>query len=225
MSVPNCISGVIIWWPRTGKWRRALSVKWRGGNFRLNYDIHKVLGLYFLPVLLVLAISGIEIVWHEPFEKVVATVLPVDHRPDPASSASGSPLTMDEAAERAQAVFPESRIARLYVPATPEDVWRVTFMHPEELWNEYGASAVYLDQYSGAVLDVWDSRELSAGSTLLEWMFPLHNGDALGLIGRLVVFIAGLLPAILFGTGVYMWLKKRRKQVRREEQLDALLAE
>jgi uncharacterized iron-regulated membrane protein len=98
-------------------------------------------------------------------------------------------------------------------------------MHPEELWNEYGASAVYLDQYSGAVLDVWDSRELSAGSTLLEWMFPLHNGDALGLIGRLVVFIAGLLPAILFGTGVYMWLKKRRKQVRREEQLDALLAE
>jgi hypothetical protein len=126
MSVPNCISGVIIWWPRTGKWRRALSVKWRGGNFRLNYDIHKVLGLYFLPVLLVLAISGIEIVWHEPFEKVVATVLPVDHRPDPASSASGSPLTMDEAAERAQAVFPESRIARLYVPATPEDVWRVT---------------------------------------------------------------------------------------------------
>lgn len=225
-----CLSGIIIWWPRTGKWRRAFTVRRRAGTFRLNFDLHKVLGLYFLPVFILLSITGIEIVWHEPFERVVAAVLPVQEAPAPvstpvASTAPGTtPLSMDEAAARARAVFPGSRIGRLYTPSSAEDAWEVTFMHPGERWREYGASSVYIDQYGGEVLAVWDARELSAGSTLLTWMFPLHNGDALGLVGRIVVFIAGLLPAALFGTGVYMWWYKRRRRVR-EERLSALLAD
>ncbi len=219
-----CLSGLFIWWPKRGQWLRALTIRRDAGTFRFNYDLHKTVGIYFLPVFLMLAITGIEIVWHDPFEKVVAAVLPVQDEPAPSSSVQGEPLGMDAAAAAAQAVFPDSQMARLYVPSTADDVWEVTFMHPEETWSEYGASSVYLDQYSGEVLDVWDARELSAGSTFLEWMFPLHNGDALGLIGRLVVFIAGLLPALLFGTGVYMWLKKRRKS-RSENKLLSLLAD
>ena len=221
-----CLSGVIIWWPRTGKWRRALTIRRRTDSFRLNYDLHKVFGLYFLPVFIVLSITGIEIVWHEPFERVVAAVLPVQEEPDPVSAPStgSEPLTMDQVAARARAVFPDSRISRLYRPSAPEGAWEVTFIHPGENWREYGASSVYIDQYSGEVLEVWDARELSAGSTLLTWMFPLHNGDALGLAGRIVVFIAGLLPAVLFGTGVTMWwLKRRRRQ--REARLVSLLAD
>ncbi|MCI5108011.1 MAG: PepSY domain-containing protein, partial [Pseudomonadales bacterium] len=53
-----------------------------------------------------------------------------------------------------------------------------------------------------------DIRELPAGNVFLTWMFPLHNGDALGLPGRLLVFFSGLLMAGLFATGVYMWVKK-----------------
>lgn len=205
-----CLSGVVIWWPRRGQWRRALTIRRDAGAFRFNYDLHKTIGIYLLPVFMLLAITGIEIVWHQPFEKVVAAILPVDAEPDPRSTPGETKIGMDQAAASARAVFPDSRMARLYVPANDTAPWRVTFMHPEQWWNEYGASTVYLDQYNGEVLDVVDSRELSAGSTLLTWMFPLHNGDALGIIGRLVVFVAGLLPAVLFGTGVYMWWKKRR---------------
>lgn len=223
-----CLSGIYIWWPKAGQVWRAFTIRRDAGAFRFNFDLHKTAGIYFLPVFLMLAVTGIEIVWHEPFEHVVATVLPVQEAPTPSSSPgsspSGDPLGMDAAAASAQAVFPESQMARLYVPAQAEDPWRVTFMHPEETWSEYGASTVYLDQYSGDVLDVWDSRELSAGSTFLEWMFPLHNGDALGLIGRIIVFIAGWLPALLFGTGVYMWWKKRRK-VSNQNRLLTMLAD
>lgn len=210
-----CISGVVIWWPKNGAWKRAFTIRRDAGTFRFNFDLHKVIGIYFLPLFIVLAFTGIEIVWHEPVENLVAAVLPVSEEPSPRSlnpsASANTRLNADSVADSARTIFPDSRINRIYLPADSEGTWRVTFIQPHETWREYGPSSVYIDQYSGAVLDVLDSRDLPAGSTFLQWMFPLHNGDALGLLGRLLVFIAGLLPAVLFGTGVYMWLKKRRR--------------
>jgi len=213
-----CFSGLVIWWPRLGRngnrdWWRAFTVNRHAGIFRLNFDLHKTVGIYFLPVFIMLAVTGIEIVWHGPFRDALAYVLPVQEEPSPVSTPDGgTSISMDEAAASARTVYPASKITRLYVPANDIAPWRVTFIHPDDWWSEYSGTMVYLDQYSGEVLDVWDSRQVPLGNKVLEWFFPLHNGDALSLIGRIVVFIAGLLPSLLFGTGVYMWWKKRRRK-------------
>ena len=206
-----CISGVVIWWPRRGFWRRALTINGRLGAYRLNYDIHKTTGIYFLPVLFVLAFSGIELVFHEPVEKLVGLFLPVAQAPAPVSAGRGEPVGADRAAAAAQQVFPGARLFRVYLPAGPADPYRVTFVRAGDNWNEYAPSTVFLDQYSGKVLDVYDHREQPAGNTLLDWLFPLHNGDALGLFGRILVMLGGLLPAGLFGTGLYLWWRSRRE--------------
>lgn len=209
-----CISGIVIWWPRNGSWRSAFVIRRNSNAFRFNYDLHKTAGLYFMPVLIVLAFSGIEIVWHEPVEKIVATVLPVDEPMVPLSdteeAGSRLPIAVDRAADIARQRYPDSRIARVYLPQTENAVYEVTFTHPDETWNEYSVTSVFVDQYSGKLLAVHDGRVQPAGNRFLNWLFPLHNGDALGLAGRCLVFIAGLLPALFFGTGVYMWWRKRR---------------
>jgi len=109
-----------------------------------------------------------------------------------------------------QRQFPSAFIQRIYFPADPAGVFPVTLSHPEETWNEYSTTTVNVDQYSGAVISVRDGRNVAAGYLFLDWMFPLHNGDGLGILGRVLVFIAGLLPAVLFVTGTYMWWVKRR---------------
>lgn len=208
-----CLSGIIIWWPRNGNWKRAFSIRRHAGAFRLNFDLHKTVGIYLLPVFLLLALTGIEIVWHEPVEKIVATVLPMSHDLPPLSkSRTGSEnqlVNADSVAKTSQNVFPEGRINRIYLPHNSEAAWRVTLIQPDETWREYGPSAVYIDQYDGEILKVLNSKDLPSGNTLLQWLFPLHNGDALGLLGRILIFFAGFMPAVLFGTGVYMWIKKR----------------
>lgn len=216
-----CISGVVIWWPRNGSWRQAFLIRRNSNAFRLNYDLHKTAGLYFLPVFIVLAFSGIEIVWHEPVEKMVAAVLPVEEYPVPSSTPASMPsaqppIPVDQAADTARQHYPDSRIARVYLPQTDTAPYQITFTHPDETWNEYSVTSVYVDQYSGKLLAIHDGRLQPAGNRFLNWLFPLHNGDALGLAGRWLVFICGLLPALLFGTGVYMWWRKRvntRQQV------------
>lgn len=103
-----CVSGVVIWWPRRGRWRRALTIKRHAGAFRLNYDLHKTAGVYLLPVLAVVAFSGVELVFPGPVERSVARVLPVDDYPAPQSSVppggADEALTVDRAVAAGQAV-------------------------------------------------------------------------------------------------------------------------
>ncbi len=55
-----CLSGLVMWWPR--KWnlfRSAVSIKTSGSRKRVNYDLHRALGFYSLPVLLIISFTGL----------------------------------------------------------------------------------------------------------------------------------------------------------------------
>jgi len=52
------------------------------------------------------------------------------------------------------------------------------------------------------------------GDTFLAWQFPLHNGEAFGLTGRIAVFVAGIIPALLYISGIFIWWKKRKGRSR-----------
>lgn len=44
----------------------------------------------------------------------------------------------------------------------------------------------------------------------LLWMYPLHSGQAFGLLGRILVCITEAVVAVLAWTGVALWLRKQR---------------
>jgi uncharacterized iron-regulated membrane protein len=206
-----CLSGFYLWWPRGGQWRRALTIERGSGTFRFNYDLHKTVGFYLLPVLIVTAFSGVSIVFHDPVESLVGAVLPLQERPSPRSvpTPGAAAITVDEAVARGRAVFPDAELKRVFLPRGLDGAYQLALNQPGEPWSAHAVSAVWVDQYSGEVLAAWDALALSAGSTFLAWQFPLHNGDALGLAGRWLILIVGWAPALLFGTGMYMWWRKR----------------
>ncbi|MCW8127777.1 PepSY-associated TM helix domain-containing protein [Microbulbifer halophilus] len=211
-----CISGLVIWWPRRsrrgGRWKRAFTIKRDGNRFRFYFDLHKVAGIYFLPLLLLTAFSGVTLVFPQQVEAVVGTFLPTEPRPSLPRSRqdTGTPLNPDTIVEIGRGAFPGGELKRIYLPRDAGDSYGLSFRADGEPWRNYGASFVRLDQYSGKVLMVRDVTEIPPGNKVLRWQFPLHNGDALGLFGRWLVLFAGLMPALLFATGVYLWWKKRR---------------
>jgi uncharacterized iron-regulated membrane protein len=110
----------------------------------------------------------------------------------------------------------------VYMPRGEEGSYHLAFNQPGEAWSNHAATAVWVDQYSGEVLEIWDATSLAAGSNFMQWQFPLHNGDALGIVGRWLVFVTGFLPALFFGTGVYMWLRKRRPRAAQARSAEPL---
>jgi len=54
----------------------------------------------------------------------------------------------------------------------------------------------------------------SAGDIFMQAQFPLHSGRIIGLTGRILVSITGVVVAMLSATGLLIWLKKARARRR-----------
>lgn len=212
-----CITGAVLWWPKARKagkerWKRAFTVSRSGNRFRFYFDIHKVFGIYFLPLLLMVSFSGVALVFPVQMESVVGSLFTLEPRPAlPGSRVeTGAPISADQAVAIGERVFPNGELKRIYLPRDSKDSYGLTFRAQGEVWSAYGASIVRVDQYSGEVLLSQNVTEIPLGNKILRWQFPLHNGDALGIVGRWLVLLTGLTPALLFGTGLYLWWQKRR---------------
>ena len=88
------------------------------------------------------------------------------------------------------------------------------FFSPE---NEHGDgglgnSWLYFDAQTGAAAGADIPGTGTAGDIFMQAQFPLHSGRILGVTGRVIVSISGLLVATLSVTGFIIWLRKRRAQ-------------
>lgn len=69
------------------------------------------------------------------------------------------------------------------------------------------------DPASGETLMEHDASRMPGSSRLMfEWIFPTHTGDIAGATGRLLMFVSGLAPLVLFVTGLCVWFYKRRQR-------------
>ena len=73
-----CITGAVIWWPGTGRWRRSLMLRRNVGWQRFNWDLHSAMGFWMFAFLFIWAISGIYLSFPEPFSNFVDYVQPMD---------------------------------------------------------------------------------------------------------------------------------------------------
>ncbi|AOS97081.1 PepSY-associated TM helix [Microbulbifer aggregans] len=218
-----CVTGVVLWWPRKGRWRRALVIRRDRNRFRLFFDLHKVLGIYFLPLLLLIAFSGVTMVFPKEADAVVGSLLPMEARPTLPRSRTdqGTPLDPETIVALGHEAFPGGELKRIYLPRDAGDTYGLSFRAAGEPWQNYGASFVRLDQYSGEILLKQDVTSIPLGNQVVRWQFPLHNGDALGLFGRWLILLTGLVPSLLFGTGIYLWWKKHKLKRARHQAAPA----
>ena len=44
----------------------------------------------------------------------------------------------------------------------------------------------------------------------MHWLYPLHSGSAFGEAGKIAMFMTGFAMLLMFPTGVWVWLRKKR---------------
>lgn len=203
--------GVCLWWPRGGNWRGALRFKRGASRERRVYDLHKLAGVYGCALLIVLCATGVMLEVPQYANPIVERVSPL-YRPPPLQSQSAHGRTridVDAAVDIAQRRFPKATLRWVETPADACGVYRINLRQPGEPSRRFPRTNVWIDQYSGEVLALRDPRANSGGDTLLDWLHPLHSGEAFGMTGRLLILASGLLPPLLFVTGLIRWQHKR----------------
>jgi uncharacterized iron-regulated membrane protein len=73
-----CLTGMIVWWPGIGNWRRGMTLRRDVGWKRFNWDLHSVIGFWTVALILVWALTGAYFVFPDPFRAVINLFTPVN---------------------------------------------------------------------------------------------------------------------------------------------------
>jgi uncharacterized iron-regulated membrane protein len=212
LLIISMLTGLIVWWPLTGKWRQAVTIKFKASTERLNFDLHKTFGFYSIIVLIPVLFSGVYMDVPQHVVPVLELFSPVTYRywfkskPTPEKSS----ITMADAVNIAEKRYPTGRADWIYGATEPAGTYTICKDGVEEPGSLIHRRCVVIDRYSGAILDVDDPAIGTAGEVFTHWQWPLHSGQAFGMTGRILVFLSGLICPVLFVTGVIRWLQKRR---------------
>lgn len=223
LSLPVPATGATA--PRKSWWRRwlpAWKVRIKNGPYKLNFDLHRAGALWLWSLLLVVAFTAFSLnLYREvffPLASLVSNVTPTpfDTRQPVAEDKPIMPrLSYAQALSTAET---EARRRNWEEPAgtlfyaSLFGVYGIEFFHAEDDEGVGGAGhrSLYLDGLDGRILGQREPWQGTAADIFVQAQFPVHSGRILGLPGRILISLLGLVVAMLSVTGVIIWKRKRR---------------
>lgn len=205
------ISGLII---HRKFWRQLFKLRTRK-NFRIfSGDLHRLVGTWASPVILILGITGIYFnalaYYHEVFEH------PSEDHYEPDSILYAKHIDfqqlLDDSVKQLQAFTP----TYMLYPYEPEV--NITIFGHQPGANPFAsnyASTVTYDRSTGELLSAIDGRKAHAKVQTFDSFRELHFGSFAGITSKLIWCILGLAPLILALTGAYIWLFRKFPPKRR----------
>jgi uncharacterized iron-regulated membrane protein len=164
---------------------------------RLLWRWHFYAGLFVMPLLLMLAITGTLYCFQPQIEPLLYhDRMIVDARAEPRLSQQDL-LAKATAAEPRDAV-PTTAVIKTGPRRSAEFVFRL---------QSGSSESVYLNPYTGEVLG-----RLSVENRLMKQIRNLHRGLMLGKTGEIVMELAGCWTLVMIGTGIALWWPKARQE-------------
>lgn len=227
----DCFIALYLSFPNLRSWRKSLAFRWRQGGHRLNFDLHRSGGVWLWLLLLILAVTSISMNLQtqvmRPLVAKFSTLSPnaFDSRtPQPPENPVEPLLTREQVVALAKT---EAARRGWTLPAggvfysSSYGLYGVGFFEAD---NDHGDGGLgnawlYFDGRDGSPAGGVIPGTGSAGDIFLQAQFPLHSGRILGLPGRIMISMMGLLVAMLSATGLLIWLRKRRARTLKTIQL------
>jgi len=211
------LSGIYLWWPawRLKAWWNAITVSHKGSWKRFNFCLHRAAGFYAAPVFLMLAVTGIYFnkpQWILPivanFTQSATASPAVKSVAMQSETTQEKPLPLEEILHLAQQQFPLARISRISMPKASSTIYEIRLHQPGELRERTGATRVRIDGIRGTVVKIQDPLKATKWDWIVSYFFPLHSGEILGVVGKIVISLFGLMPLLFAISGTFIWLRR-----------------
>ena len=202
------VTGLVLWWPRKIL-RLGSASSWK----RTNFNLHNALGFYSSLVMLFMTLSGALIAFENVTDPLVRRLNPpAAEAPAPQSTPvpGGKRISVDDAIAIAERALPGAFASNIGIPNGPKAVFRILKKFPEDR-TPAGRSRVYLDQFSGNVLLVENTRTAPLGTRILNLKRSAHTGDIFGAPTQALYFVVSLGIALQAITGALIWWNTKRR--------------
>lgn len=215
LALVSILTGLYLWWPRAGRWRAALVMRRSRHPLAMNFEIHRISGFYLAVVLFAISLSGVYIVFPQAFTSATSVVSDATHWPETVQSRPAAPgartLPLAEVRRVLETHRPGATVTGYQMPETATEAYAVYYRHSAEPYSRFGLSTMWIDQYSGEVLLANDYASARPADRFISAQYLLHNGEIFGLVGQWLVFFTGLSIPVMYGTGLYLWWRRRRR--------------
>jgi uncharacterized iron-regulated membrane protein len=215
-------TGLWLWWPARFRWRqmKAAFTPQLANKARHWFDLHRLSGVYFALPLLIMGLTGGYFIYHDPMQKFI-NLLTFSQSPDydwrlrlQAQQLPGKPrdpLSLSDSVRVMRQYYPGLYPRNLWRPAAADDTLSLAYQastnpQPGAQYRVFAKA----NPYTGEKLAAYDPVQLDSGERFVaNWLLPLHLGEFGGLLTRILWFIGGLVPAVLFISGVRLWWRRR----------------
>lgn len=201
------LSGLYLWWPR-----KRIKIDLSGNVQRLSFDLHNVIGLFASLFLFLFAVTGIYMALGPPSYAI--TSKPVTQPTFSTPQVGLKPVSLDLVATAAKDTLPGATVLWIVIPRQPSEAYFVKMRFPEDR-SDNGSSIVWIDQFSGKVLTVANSRAVPLRNKLQTISRVIHTGAVFGNGGRAFAAFMSLILVLQTATGLQIWWNRRRRKVPR----------
>lgn len=225
------ISGMILWWPK--RWSKAerqksFKIKWGSSWRRVNYDLHNVLGFYFLILSLIIAFTGLY--WYFPSAKKSLHFLGTSEyklpsgpaekiiSAPPDSSALSNPMEVVYA--KAWSEYPKAHSIALIAPTDTQGTIQAAVRPDGDTY--YSNSTLEFDRYSAELLAANRYSDQNAGEKLASMNYDIHVGAIGGVPGKIIAFFASLVCGSLPITGFIIWWDREQRKRKSKKKRPSL---
>ncbi|MDW7695729.1 PepSY-associated TM helix domain-containing protein [Flammeovirgaceae bacterium SG7u.111] len=227
-------SGLILWFPKKLKQlKQRLTIRWRARFYRLNYDLHSVLGFYTLLLLLVISLTGLYVSFHwmknlmivglggnsivisegntalkEELSNAFSDLL--NNLEDEQKSITDSSWTLQAALDETNQTFQERGEITIRLATEFSKNTRIIKMNNDNFFGLHIPQTVDFSS-KGQVINVTRFSALSLHEQFKAIAKPLHTGEIMGLPSIILYFFVSLVGCSLPITGFIMWWRKIAK--------------
>lgn len=208
------LSGIIIWFPKVRKFKSSLFLQKNLQGYTFHKNLHKVVGFWSFIFLLIMSFAGIYLAFPKQINGAIsATFSARDFTKNITieNSEEKSLKNVDELIEIAKNEMPNGNLLSIILSPKPTQPYKINFSSSRNYQIGQPYATIFINQFSGEILEVKNPEKYQAVETFISWQKPLHTAQGLGAIWYIPIFFIGLLPVIFAITGCTMCLKKRRK--------------
>ena len=206
------------------QWKKRWTWRFKGNLKAKSYLLHKTAGLWFLPLLILLAWSSFALNLHDLHERLLGSVMTFQTEHDtikelkrPRSNPNlnwaqarekGREWMRDLSSKEGFEIYEESSI--MYNAF--KGIYIYSVRSSRDIETDHGGTSVYLDGHSGALKASFIPTQKASGDTLSHWLEGLHKGSIWGLGHRIVLSCLGVVVTLFAVSGFYLaWKRKVKK--------------
>lgn len=224
----GALMGLGLWFTQGRPFKERFALRHQKGVLLFVSDLHHLMGLFLGPLFVLIAFTGVNLAFPEVSEALLgAKDLGHADQTKPILSTGSRSATqrvkLDEAVLLARGPFPRAEVRSVTTPEGDNGSLQVHFKQASEPNDRHPLTAVWIDAYSGQILEVRNPLRFNSRETLETLLWPIHTGEWAGGGWRLVWFAAGLSLPVFFATGVIRWLIRSHRLKDRPVELEKAL--